>query len=591
MNSNQETIRKIRFILSQKESEELAEDKILKIQIKLLFGIKDAQDEINFPPNANNHQILAIFVELVNVIFEMKKSERKLLYKVDLYNIKDKNIISLIQKLRELETFEIEFNNESLLELFALLSNALDAKENWSLPEYLDSVLINISFLPQFKSLLKFEIYSMIIKYYLGQCNVLLNFHEEEMNVEEEKSLKLIIALFQKTKVNDELLVLSIIILNYNSLTENMKPVSIEKILSIIKDISFKIQNIKKSFLCVDKILMMFSEEIQMQNIKKIKKRKNKNKTGSNTISNSEIQEKQQVGELSGVKEKNEILLNNVDTKENKINMTPPQKDTIDLSCVKNVDNTDKSIIAKFGDNYDDKKNIINLFNKIFNNTNMGNDSLNEDVKKLQNIMLNLVDENKKMKSDLNELREEVINLKLKGDNLKTKGDNLRARVDYLERDCDDMKYMLGLIQCRNFSKNFLSYFEQYLTKEDYSDIKDKKISKCDAIIKEISKKYKDADKKKLFIVINLIKKSSELVKDGNFFAHSLTLENYEEEIEEYKSKNNLDKLPSPNKFCFLVSIGMYNDHFHESFSFLCRFFGRNLKPKGNYDLLNEYFK
>lgn len=80
------------------------------------------------------------------------------------------------------------------------------------------------------------------------------------MNVEEEKSLKLIIALFQKTKIDDELLVLSIIILNYNSLTEIMKLIDSEKILSIIRDISFKIQNFKKSKLCVDKVLMIFSE-------------------------------------------------------------------------------------------------------------------------------------------------------------------------------------------------------------------------------------------------------------------------------------------------------------------------------------------
>ena len=90
----------------------------------------------------------------------------------------------------------------------------------------------------------------------------------------------------------------------------------------------------------------------------------------------------------------------------------------------------------------------------------------------------------------------------------------------------------------------------------------------------------------------NLIQKSNELlIQDDNFFPHSLTLETYEEEIEEYKRKNNLDKLPSPNKFCYLIRLGLYNDNFDESFTFLCRYFDENLVSKGNYDSLNEYFK
>ena len=86
----------------------------------------------------------------------------------------------------------------------------------------------------------------------------------------------------------------------------------------------------------------------------------------------------------------------------------------------------------------------------------MGNDNLNADVNKLKNIMLNLVDKNEKMKEDLN---------------------NLKSRVDYLERDCNDMKNMFRLVQSRGFSRNFLSSFNKYLTEDDFSDIKSRKIS------------------------------------------------------------------------------------------------------------------
>ena len=94
----------------------------------------------------------------------------------------------------------------------------------------------------------------------------------------------------------------------------------------------------------------------------------------------------------------------------------------------------------------------------------------------LKNIMLNLVDKNEKMK-------EEVTNLK--------------SRVDNLERDCNDMKNMFVIVQSRGFSRNFLSHFNHYLTDDDFSDIKARKISICDAIIKRVSEKYKEAGRNK----------------------------------------------------------------------------------------------
>lgn len=575
MKQNQETITKIRAILSQKQSEELEQDKIYKMKIKILFCLRDDQKEVNFPVIENNHQILIKFIELIDLIFEKEKSERNLLYQTNLSNIKEKNIITLIQELQELEIFKIKTNSNELDKLFTILSNVSDDKKLWTLSGYLDSMLLNISFQPKLKSLLKFEIYLLILNNYLRLYNMLLNFHEEEMNVEEEKSLKLIIALFQNIKTDDESLVLSIIVLNYNSLAAIMKLIDSEKILSIIRDISSKIQNAKKSKLCVDKVLMIFSEEIQFQNILK------KQKKGSNIKTNiNVIQEKQQVSNLSDVEEKNEIIMNNTKTKSNKVNISH-QKDTNELSFIKNLDNENKSIISQLGDNYDDKNNIINLFNKVFNIINMGNDSLSDDVNRLKDIMLNLVEKNEKMKEDLNELKKEVTAL-----------NSLKSRVNYLEKDINDMKNMFGIVQSRGFSRNFLSYFNQYLTEDDISDIKARKISIYDAIIKRISEKYKEADKTKLLVVKNLIQKSNELlIQDGYFFPHSITLENFEEEIEEYKRKNNLDKLPSPNKFCYLISLGLYNDNFDECFAFLCRYFDENLVSKGNDDSLNDYFK
>ena len=159
MKSNQEIITKIRTILSQKQSEELEQDKIYKMKIKLLFGLREGQKEINFPVIENNNQILIKFIELINFIFEKKQSERYLLYHTNLCNIKEKNIITFIQDIQELEIFRIQINRNELDELFTILSNDADDKQLWTLSGYLESMLLNISSLPKFKSLLKFEIF------------------------------------------------------------------------------------------------------------------------------------------------------------------------------------------------------------------------------------------------------------------------------------------------------------------------------------------------------------------------------------------------------------------------------------------------
>ena len=104
------------------------------------------------------------------------------------------------------------------------------------------------------------------------------------------------------------------------------------------------------------------------------------------------------------------------------------------------------------------------------------------------------------------------------------------------------MKEMLGYIQCKYLSKNFLHCFKSYLTKDNKYDIDKDKISKGEAISKRIGIIYKNVNNNKLSIVKNLLKASSKLLGDGNYFFHILILENFAKE-RLIKKKRNWMKL------------------------------------------------
>ena len=113
------------------------------------------------------------------------------------------------------------------------------------------------------------------------------------------------------------------------------------------------------------------------------------------------------------------------------------------------------------------------------------------------------------------------------------------------------MREVLGKIQNRDLSKNFLRFFKTYLTQEDLNEIRKNKKLRGEIIPKRIKELFPEAKKEKLEIVQKLIESSSNLIKHGNYFAHYITLDNYENEIQAYKEKNNLDKLTSLNGFAF----------------------------------------
>ena len=587
---NNEIFAKLKFILAQDNKDETLNDKLYKYQLKILFGV-DGNNSFKLLFNEGT-QIAKIIYKTVDILFlllKLQKEEREKIYNSNLLDIKEKDIRKLIAELNMLQIYDLEIN-ENLVDLFNIISDFIDkTKEKYTLAEYIDSILLSLSFNTGLDSFLKYQIYSINIRYYLEKYGISLSYKysENEINTTESKSINLIMDLIKKDENDFATMIQSIIILNYNSLKDVINNLSVDEILIGIDDISKRLKNIKnvgKISVCVEKIIEMFEDEIEgkrnSQKNKKSKKKKNRNKKEDIT-KETEIKAKINTGNISISLPKNTIEIN---------------------KSVNSLNKIEEGIKDKSAENALDNQKLIieNMFNNFLNKLKMGNEALKEDIEKIKNLMVNITDSNNKLKKDVEKMTEEMQKknleiMKLNQDigNLNQDIENLEERVGFLEEDCEEMKEAISKIQFRDLSKNFLKCFNRYLTNEELELIKKKKHLRGDIISNKIGQLYPNADKKKMAVIQNLVKSSSDLIKEGNYLAHSITINQYDNEIEYYKKKKNLEKVKSPVIFCFVYFLGIsqeFDDLFENSYAFLRLFFNRNLKSSKYEDLLDIYF-
>ena len=189
-----------------------------------------------------------------------------------------------------------------------------------------------------------------------------------------------------------------------------------------------------------------------------------------------------------------------------------------------------------------DNKNKMTQFDIYFNNlfnylkaNNMGNESIINDVKNIQKIMHCLEDDNNKikmqmenMKLELNQINQnhnlDIVNLKNENVTLNQRVKNLEESVEYLTKENNNIKEILGNIQCRDLSKKFLRAFTINLTDNDWWLIRKNREKKGKIISERIKKMYPNADKKKMNLIKILIEKSSSLILEGNSLAHHVEI-------------------------------------------------------------------
>ena len=115
---NLNTISKIFSILEQDAQNETKNDSLLKEVIRIMFSKDLESNIIVFPHVEEEHQKLLIkFIELIYLMFQIPKKQRDNLWKIDVKNIKDKNISNLIYELEASQNIEIEFPNKKVADL------------------------------------------------------------------------------------------------------------------------------------------------------------------------------------------------------------------------------------------------------------------------------------------------------------------------------------------------------------------------------------------------------------------------------------------------------------------------------------------
>jgi hypothetical protein len=278
----QTIINKLKFILAQDKKDETLNDMLYKKQLKILLGIDDNNSfKLLFNEESQIAKIIYKIVDIIFWLLKVQKKEREKIYNSKVIGIKDKDIYKLLIELNMLQNYDLDVNN-NLVDLFTIVSDYIDKKkDNASLAEYIDLILLSLSFNSGLDSFLKYQIFSLIIQLFLSKYEIVLSYKysENEINMTEDKSIGLIIDLLNKDENDFATMIQSIIVLNYNSLKNVIDNFSLEEILLGIADIAEILKNIKhvgKISVCVEKIIEMFVDEMESKR-SSLKRRKAKN--------------------------------------------------------------------------------------------------------------------------------------------------------------------------------------------------------------------------------------------------------------------------------------------------------------------------
>ena len=491
---------KLKYILSQAKIEETSYDVTYKYQLKILFGIDDNSFKLKFDEKSELALMIYKIVDVLYLAMKISKNKRENLYNTYLDNIEDLNLVKLLDELKVLKALKYEISNKKLSELLKIIQGILVIKNIYTLSEYIDSVLLTLSFYLGYECFLKYQIYAMIIQFYLSNFGVILNFHENEINVSEKRALDLICDLFKKEAIDTTVLIESIIILNYNSLEDVLQNKKTEDILLGIQDISFRFNRSKTNIIFyVEEVIEMFADEMDLE----LYKEKTTKKLDNNE---QEAKTKEKIDKSIEEQDKKFLLNeanknNNSDKVTDKMNVTKAQqKNDIDI-----VEGDEK---VEDNQSYKNNMNIINTINNLIKNINMGN---SEDMKKntesLRNLMLKIVEDNSQLKEKINvmtgkmnEMAQEMQNQAgtiQEMQNQIQEINNLKEQVNNLRDECDDLNVTLNKIKFRDLSRNFLRCFYPYLEKDDWKIINNNRNLKGEIISNKIKKNIQNVMRKK----------------------------------------------------------------------------------------------
>ena len=174
-----------------------------------------------------------------------------------------------------------------------------------------------------------------------------------------------------------------------------------------------------------------------------------------------------------------------------------------------------------------------------------------EHVNDLKSLVTRLIEDNKIIKHDI---------------------DELQNQVKALKNETKDIKAVISHIQCRNLSKNFLQCFNKYLDEQDWAIIKKEPEKRAEIYTEKIQENCKNyLNNEKFKLILELVCHSANSLTKGNSSAHVLEITYYNEQLGLLKDKKNINILENTKVLCFLIGIkiDIDSDLFDEAFDFL----------------------
>ena len=607
------TLDSVKIIINKAKTSKLQNEEIIKFFLEKIF-INDMDTKFKFPDvnekrNKSLFNIIIKFVQLLSKLFESPEDKRKEIYISNLEQIKDKDLIIVINEVLKYER-NIDMNSHeikklnNLINLYDIEYRILKKYEDNTLNSLIDKAIIHIGFNTKNDVIIKFISFMLIKNVYLKNKEIKeIEFVHCQIDQSNEVCFNLLLDLFRHNYAENIELILSYVILRFNTFKELLKSYDMIKISKAAENSKNRIESdySRNDFISIEKISMIFIEEYEKLSLDQNDNEPNKfvdNESENKIEENAIIIDNDNIRGKDSTKINKEIKEPNTNVKQELMAETlldlnsDNQKENNKMLLENNIKKI-KDLLSKLNMENNSSSELIRLYKELFIKIDKLEEELKETKKhskefeeELKEAKKQLEDKADKSKEDISELANEV--------------NQLKEDINKLNKQNKKIKEMLSKIQCRELAKSFLFCHNLYLTKEDFEKINSYKYRECDfyqkkseIIVNRLRKRFSGyKNDKKLEIVINLVIKACLCLSKGNTNAHSFVMDVYNKDMDEYIEKNKLFSITYPYTFCFLKGIEV-NENFDESYNFLSEYFDKNLDVISwkQPDFINSYLK
>ena len=607
------TLDSVKIIINKAKTSKLQNEEIIKFFLEKIF-INDMDTKFKFPDvnekrNKSLFNIIIKFVQLLSKLFESPEDKRKEIYISNLEQIKDKDLIIVINEVLKYER-NIDMNSHeikklnNLINLYDIEYRILKKYEDNTLNSLIDKAIIHIGFNTKNDVIIKFISFMLIKNVYLKNKEIKeIEFVHCQIDQSNEVCFNLLLDLFRHNYAENIELILSYVILRFNTFKELLKSYDMIKVSKAAENSKNRIESdySRNDFISIEKISMIFIEEYEKLSLDQNDNEPNKfadNESENKIEENAIIIDNDNIRGKDSTKINKEIKEPNTNVKQELMTETlldlnsDNQKENNKMLLENNIKKI-KDLLSKINMENNSSSELIRLYKELFIKIDKLEEELKETKKhsekfeeELKETKKQLEDKADKSKEDISELANEV--------------NQLKEDINKLNKQNKKIKEMLSKIQCRELAKSFLFCHNLYLTKEDFEKINSYKYRECDfyqkkseIIVNRLRKRFSgDKNDKKLEIVINLVIKACLCLNKGNTNAHSFVMDVYNKDMDEYIEKNKLFSITYPYTFCFLKGIEV-NENFDESYNFLSEYFDKNLDVISwkQPDFINSYLK